>query len=619
MSEKTVAELKAAFVGGKVPTGDDYVNVFDSFPQVSTLTDYSRSPKFADVYAKGPLVDVRAYGAVGDGTTDDYTALTAAYAATPAGGSVYLPPGYTFVTGCPNRYGATATYYAFTPRSGIRWVGGGCLKLKSGETGAGDGSRNPNLFFAVDAALSDIEFRDIEIDMNAAGNPLPSGYGSPIVGNGFFYVYGSASGGAAFACNRIRFKNLYVHDHSGSNTIYVGQQKADGPLGDDIEVSGCRFRNVGQATGDHSTINTFATNVRVVGNSFINDSSHDYPRNYGAPFESHGSNSMFNDNIVQTYYKGVMFSQNYKEDAWNNSAIGNTLIDIGYVAFELNAIVPESSGCHSVHNTVISGNTITFSEDADHTNIPWRAGLNLIVASECRGVIFANNIVRRIQEVSDVIRYMGVYMPPGTDYKDTGKVRGIQIIGNQFESLGPGIFLNLSASSICHPVDWVIRSNLFKNAYDIAGGDSWGIYMTSIAGYPVSAVIEENTFLSDQTVNSFGTGIELGDYFTNAVVRNNSFLNMKTNKFKFGAGLIGHSTSHIFDADYYHTRGTTASAATGQVVAHGLPSTPTNIKVTSTGADPGSVWVSSVGATAFTINFSSGGNRAFYWEADYRP
>lgn len=48
----------------------------------------------ATVHLALPFVDVREHGAVGDGSTDDTTAIQAAITATPAGGTLYFPAGF---------------------------------------------------------------------------------------------------------------------------------------------------------------------------------------------------------------------------------------------------------------------------------------------------------------------------------------------------------------------------------------------------------------------------------------------------------------------------------------------------------------------------------------------
>lgn len=76
--------------------------------------------------AAGNLYNVLAYGAVGDGTTDDSTAVAAAFTAAGAGDTVYFPPGYTYLfnatvsTGSDVRvlaYGATLKVGTATPLS----------------------------------------------------------------------------------------------------------------------------------------------------------------------------------------------------------------------------------------------------------------------------------------------------------------------------------------------------------------------------------------------------------------------------------------------------------------------------------------------------------------------
>jgi len=61
--------------------------------------------------------------------------------------------------------------------------------------------------------------------------------------------------------------------------------------------------------------------------------------------------------------------------------------------------------------------------------------------------------------------------------------------------------------------------------------------------------------------------------------------------------------------------GSTAAAATGMVINHGLSIVPTSVTITPVGLTAGDIFVSGVDATSFIINFTSGGNRTFYWTA----
>ena len=64
------------------------------------LTNYANTFTAAQTFKAGPWYDVTAYGATGNGTTDDAAAITAAIAACPAGGTVFVPPGtYRVATG----------------------------------------------------------------------------------------------------------------------------------------------------------------------------------------------------------------------------------------------------------------------------------------------------------------------------------------------------------------------------------------------------------------------------------------------------------------------------------------------------------------------------------------
>jgi len=87
--------------GWTLPTpGDRYwyeefvalINEIDAQVKSNQLTDYTQTVSTADVYTKGPWVDVRAYGAKGDGVTNDTVAIQAALTAA-GDGKVLFPVG----------------------------------------------------------------------------------------------------------------------------------------------------------------------------------------------------------------------------------------------------------------------------------------------------------------------------------------------------------------------------------------------------------------------------------------------------------------------------------------------------------------------------------------------
>lgn len=77
----------------------DNVNWRSITGTVEDLVDggYDITIGVSDIITKGPWVDVRAFGAVGDGVTDDTAAIQVALDSIPSGGTVLFPAGYTFM------------------------------------------------------------------------------------------------------------------------------------------------------------------------------------------------------------------------------------------------------------------------------------------------------------------------------------------------------------------------------------------------------------------------------------------------------------------------------------------------------------------------------------------
>ena len=64
-------------------------------------------------------------------------------------------------------------------------------------------------------------------------------------------------------------------------------------------------------------------------------------------------------------------------------------------------------------------------------------------------------------------------------------------------------------------------------------------------------------------------------------------------------------------------KGLTGLIATGATVSHGLSVTPTNVVIAPADTGVTDFYVSALGASTFTINYSGGGTHAFYWRAEF--
>lgn len=80
---------------------DDFIMVVDKSDTSSAATGTNKKAEASNVatyvaIATQPLFDVRWYGATGDGSTDDTTAIQAAFTAIAGGGKLTSPPNLTF-------------------------------------------------------------------------------------------------------------------------------------------------------------------------------------------------------------------------------------------------------------------------------------------------------------------------------------------------------------------------------------------------------------------------------------------------------------------------------------------------------------------------------------------
>jgi hypothetical protein len=208
-------------------------------------------------------INVRWFGAKGDGATNDSDAFQAAttFATTAKSRKVYASHG-TYVLGVPTSGSQFCVYLGNL--SNIEFFGDGeasVLKL------AGSVPRNQCMFGSgIGSTMNGVFWHDMVIDLNGSNN-LQTSYADPLRLNSFVYSFSNSQ-------EDIRFERIKVLDASGSQVIRISDDTS--ALGDRITIRDCEFRNFGiGVTGnfqqDVSVLYIFANNITIENCTFKND------------------------------------------------------------------------------------------------------------------------------------------------------------------------------------------------------------------------------------------------------------------------------------------------------------------------------------------------------------
>jgi hypothetical protein len=152
---------------------------------------------------------------------------------------------------------------------------------------------------------------------------------------------GSMNNGEGVSLTGLAVQNCYFTNFPGANVVLVHDRQTDpdSTFSSDVLISGNTFYDNRKADGnrDHSTVNIFADNTRVIGNCFaLPATATDLQKQLMAACELHGSSSCFNHNTLTYYGFSVVFSENLHHDCLSQEAVGNALSNHGYVAFYIN-------------------------------------------------------------------------------------------------------------------------------------------------------------------------------------------------------------------------------------------------------------------------------------------
>jgi hypothetical protein len=235
-------------------------------------------------------VNVRSFGAIGDGKHDDTAAINKAIASLGVrGGSVKFPKGNYLVSIDK----ADRSRPAIVLKSGVHLKGmpGATIKLADRQ---GDFSTMLGGFPSWEP-LKDVSFRGLTFDANGPNNPLDAD---------------KADLGYAFARNTIRIfpgEKFEVKDCQFLNSVSTNTITFNGGSRlRDVRIIGNTFKNIGgnPVDFDHSTIYTNGSDMVVSDNTFVSRSGCG-TNGARTAIEIHGANQVVEGNVIDGFHYGV--------------------------------------------------------------------------------------------------------------------------------------------------------------------------------------------------------------------------------------------------------------------------------------------------------------------------
>jgi hypothetical protein len=441
-------------------------------------------------------VDVTAYGAIGDGVTDDRAAIQAA--ATAAGlicGQLYIPAGYTFLINSNPQAGQTQQPIIFLP---------GCVGMSgTGTIKIGTISQWDSVFqyqTPSSVTVTPVVFRDFTLDLNGTGNPLTSSPGLTNEHTGF--VLGTnlpLHGSAGITLDSVSFKN--------GNGVWA--VTANGV--NDVTVTNCKFLNWGVGGSfvfDHSVMYLAGIGITVANNQM-----------YGAGalvntgIEVHGANISVTGNTIWHFANGII----YVPDVAESVGAGNTPTDVTISGNSLYVssvgIDPSTDASGGFNNLTVEANSITVDRNLTTlgiVQIGQQSGIMFIANSNpANGVNIHGNTIEFIHETASYTSISGL----GCIFVFNQKaISNLQIESNVcFNSSGAGVLI-LGSGASATLAGAAIQNNTVINCGQASALNSAyrdGIYISSEQKW-YGSVIKNNTITDNQVTHTMATGMLWG-------------------------------------------------------------------------------------------------------------
>ncbi len=477
------------------------------------------SPSFSHSYIRQIIVpeNVKTYGATGNGSTSDTTAINVAISCVSArgGGILYFPPGVYIST------------FAIIAKSSVTLMGddkyASVISLPQSNINPMDFSMIEN-----NGTLSKFSMKNIGIRGNRSfqttnfTNGSSDGYGvgffsGPINDVEFDNIYVSSFGSTTFPtssgggilivpvgadsrCNDIRCTNSIFRNNSKIGGFYIDPSEATLGGGknyyiNDNTIYGSGGNNNGlYVLGGYlgaGTSNYFVENVQINRNQFYMEA------NLDACIEINGVRGFtINENNAVMTSSGVcnfLIRSDVKNGSFSNNNIVSYSSDTTKPSI---ALVAFSNGEYQ-DNIVVDGNTVILS--TANTNV-------FKIQKGSRRIKFSNNVVSSTATISPVSSVLGV-----------GEASDVDIFNNTFENITNGIVI----SDGTFPSTSRIR--IKNNSWNNSGGSAAAQISTTGGTISVTYLhVEDNTVTNPKSTSGGAAFASLAvSANTGNIIRNN--------------------------------------------------------------------------------------------------